>query len=395
MGATRAGSICAAIVATVAAWNVALESAQAQFSPWPQFRPFWAPYPSGRYKRHHRDADSGPREKATAHETAKGPLQLVVSIADQEISVYDDGELIARSPVSTGVTDHPTPLGVFSVISKQRWHRSNIYSDAPMPYMQRITWSGIALHAGVLPGHPASHGCIRMKTDFAIRLWHLTRRGARVIIAPNDVRPIEIANPHLPQSISKVADVAPRTAAVISDNAMSDVVGMPAMPTSADDPPQATSQPPRSSRKPAPVSVLVSRKSNKLFVRQGYTPLFETPVTIRDPEEPLGTHVFTLMRAHSGDGAFRWTVMSIPEGAPRTPQRANRRPKSASKQMMGAFPPEPSTENANAALDRIEMPPEAMERISELLIPGSSLIVSDHGISNETGSDTDFIVETR
>src|SRR5712671_6843194 len=95
------------------------------------------------------------------------------------------------------ISPTPAPLGVFSVISKQRWHRSNIYSAAPMPYMQRITWSGIALHAGVVPGHPASHGCIRLKNDFAVRLWHLTKRGTRVIIAHGDVQPVEITNPHL------------------------------------------------------------------------------------------------------------------------------------------------------------------------------------------------------
>ena len=135
--------------------------------------------------------------KTKSQEVAKGPLQIIISIADQRISVYDDGTLIARSSVSTGVQGHPTPVGVFSVIGKELWHRSNIYSAAPMPYMQRITWSGIALHAGVLPGHPASHGCIRLANDFAIRLWHLTKRGTRVIIARHDVHPVQIASPRL------------------------------------------------------------------------------------------------------------------------------------------------------------------------------------------------------
>ena len=127
--------------------------------------------------------------KPKSEEVAKGPLQIIISIADQRISVYDYGTLIARSSVSTGVPGHPTPIGVFSVIGKELWHRSNIYSAAPMPYMQRITWSGIALHAGALPGYPASHGCIRLANDFAIRLWHLTKRGTRVIIARHDVHP--------------------------------------------------------------------------------------------------------------------------------------------------------------------------------------------------------------
>jgi hypothetical protein len=136
-------------------------------------------------------------QKPKSQEVVKGPLQIIISIADQKISVYDDGALIARSSVSTGVQGHPTPLGVFSVIGKELWHRSNIYSAAPMPYMQRITWSGIALHAGALPGRPASHGCIRLAKDFAIRLWHLTKRGTRVIIAPNNVDPVQIANPRV------------------------------------------------------------------------------------------------------------------------------------------------------------------------------------------------------
>jgi hypothetical protein len=346
----------------------------------------------------HADARGGRSERTVESietRSAGEPIMAIVSLSNQRITVYDANGWILRAPVSSGSKGRETPAGIFSIIQKNAEHYSNLYDDAYMPHMQRITWSGIALHAGVLPGYPASHGCIRMKTDFAIRLWHLTRRGTRVIIAPNDVRPVEIANPHLPQFKPKVADTPPKTAAVIPDNAMSDVVGMPALPTSAEEPPQVTSQRPVPGRKPAALSILVSRKSNKLYVRQGFKPLFEAPVTIRDPEEPLGTHVLTLMRSQRDDGALRWTVMSIPEGAPREPQRASRRSRPAGKHMVEAGPSEPSPENANAALDRIEMPADAVERLAELLTPGSSLIVSDHGISNETGSDTDFIVETR
>ena len=172
------------------------------------------------HKHQHRHTKSELAKKAAPQDTPKGPLQIIISIADQQISLYDNGALIARSSVSTGVQGHPTPLGVFSVISKERWHRSNIYSGAPMPYMQRITWSGIALHAGVVPGHPASHGCIRLTNDFAIRLWHLTRRGTRVIIARDDVRPVEIANSHLFVSKPKAASVSPEslTVTVAGDN---------------------------------------------------------------------------------------------------------------------------------------------------------------------------------
>src|ERR1700722_7550405 len=178
--------------------------AHAQFLFWPQFTSWPGHYSPFKEKHHHRPTNSELAKNVRPEDAPQGPLQIIISIADQRVSLFDNGTLIARSSVSTGTRGHPTPLGVFSVISKQRWHRSNIYSAAPMPYMQRITWSGIALHAGVVPGHPASHGCIRLKNDFAVRLWRLTKRGTRVIIAHDDVQPVEITNPHLfkPKAIS-------------------------------------------------------------------------------------------------------------------------------------------------------------------------------------------------
>src|SRR5216683_7058718 len=143
--------------------------AHAQFLFWPQYT-FWpGHYAPFKHKHHHRQRNSESAKNARPEDAPKGPLQIIISIADQRVLLFDNGALIARSSVSTGTQGHPTPLGVFSVISKQRWHRSNIYSAAPMPYMQRITWSGIALHAGVVPGHPASHGCIRLPEEFAVK----------------------------------------------------------------------------------------------------------------------------------------------------------------------------------------------------------------------------------
>lgn len=126
-----------------------------------------------------------------------GPLLVTVSIEKQRLNLYDEGVSIAETPVSTGIKGRETPLGVFSVLQKEQWHRSNLYDDAPMPYMQRLTWDGIALHGGVVPRYPASHGCVRMPEKFAIRLWRTTQRGARVIIAQNDVKPIDITHPLL------------------------------------------------------------------------------------------------------------------------------------------------------------------------------------------------------
>src|SRR6202051_1530347 len=187
-----------------AAFMLSAGIAHAQFLFWPQDRSSWGDHAPFGHKPEHRHTKSELAKNARPEAPPKGPLQIIISIADQRVSLFDNGALIARSSVSTGTQGHPTPLGVFSVISKQRRHRSNIYSAAPIPYMQRITWSGIALHAGIVPGHPASHGCIRLKNDFAIRLWHLTKRGTRVIIAHDDVQPVEISNPHLfkPKAVS-------------------------------------------------------------------------------------------------------------------------------------------------------------------------------------------------
>ncbi|MFL5065374.1 MAG: L,D-transpeptidase [Xanthobacteraceae bacterium] len=401
MCAANVGSIRATIVTAFAVCLLTAGTAEAQFLLWPQYRSWWGNHAPFRHKHPHRHRKPQLAKKTQAEDAPKGPLHIIISIADQRISVYDDGALIARSSVSTGVPRHPTPLGVFSVISKKRWHRSNLYSDAPMPYMQRITWSGIALHAGVLPGYPASHGCIRLKNDFAIRLWHLTKRRTRVIIAPDDTRPVEIANARLFVAPPKAASGPPESRAVIADNAIVAAAAMHAPSTpDADTQPVTSSQVPGSAaaavapRKVIPISILVSRKLSRLLVRRGSTPLFDSPVKIQNPEEPLGTHVFTVMGTQNEDAALRWTVVSIPEGSPRAPERPTTRRKSPAQHMETILPAS-SPDQANMALDRIQMPPDVVERIFELLTPGSSLIVSDYGISKETGNDTDFIVVTQ
>jgi hypothetical protein len=150
-----------------------------------------------------------PRRQARRHpakktdtigkESAKpqGPLIIAISIEKQNLRIYDANGFFAESPVSTGMRGHTTPMGVFSVIQKQKLHHSNIYSGAPMPYMQRITWSGIAIHAGVLPGYPASHGCIRMPMAFAIKMWNWTKMGARVVVTPGEMSPASFSHPLL------------------------------------------------------------------------------------------------------------------------------------------------------------------------------------------------------
>ena len=368
-----------------------------------------------------------------------GPLHIVISIDAQRASLYAGGTLVRQSSISSGTPEYPTPMGVFSILQKNRHHVSNIY-HVPMPFMQRITWSGIALHQGPLPGYPASHGCIRLPLDFAELLWKTTRIGARVIVARPETAPVEIAHPRLaafapkPALDSPVADqpadrraemILIRTAqsigpgnVVIDAPKVFDGNGGTTPPVRSDAKGAAgslnatkpnegvtlTSPPPpaapvQAARRPGPVSVLVSRKDGKLYVRQAAEPLFDTPITIRDAHEPFGTHVFTAMELAKDGADTRWTVVSIPSTYPRDTQPTTRNDRNERKQRKGrpvqtavVYPPLPG---AGAVLDRIEIPQEVVDRIAPLLTAGASLIISDNGISGETGRGTDFIVLTR
>ncbi|WBL82011.1 L,D-transpeptidase [Bradyrhizobium xenonodulans] len=173
---------------------------------------YWSDYSDGSYSSRQERHPDIPRQKPQKRGVAgkkeivaekeagtkpQGPLVIVVSVERQKVTVYDTNGVFAESPVSTGMKGHSTPMGVFSIIQKHKFHHSNIYSGAPMPYMQRITWSGVAMHAGVLPGYPASHGCIRMPMSFAMKMWNWTRMGARVIVTPGQMSPQNVSHPLL------------------------------------------------------------------------------------------------------------------------------------------------------------------------------------------------------
>src|ERR1700761_2381291 len=201
--AARGRFCCAAIVTASIAVGVASQASAATYY-WNDSEPgIVSPdqsAPPRRQKaRHNQDKAAEKANKAAEKESAKpqGPLLLAVSLNKQQLKVYDSNGLFTQTSVSTGMKGHATPMGVFSVIQKQKFHRSNIYSNAPMPFMQRITWSGIALHAGVLPGYPASHGCIRMPPGFAVKMYGLTRMGARVFVTPGEVAPSSFEHPLL------------------------------------------------------------------------------------------------------------------------------------------------------------------------------------------------------
>jgi hypothetical protein len=428
----------------------------------------------------HAGAASGRNERAVASVESRivgepvEPIMAIVSLRDQRITVYDAKGWILRAPVSSGQKGRETPAGIFSVIEKQAEHYSNLYDDAYMPHMQRITWSGIALHGGPLPGHPASHGCVRMPYDFATRLFDMTKLGMRVIVAPSDVAPVEIVHPALFPARPRAGTIAAARAAEAdeaaskADQARLDVVrasqetaraamrvaenlklraaaqltvadqavtpaGSAEAKEQAEDAKskaaarageletqwtaaKAELQPKfdavasareaavmaenarvvaaEAARKAAldldPVSVFISRKTQRLYVRQAFQPILEIPVTIRDAHRPIGTHVFTAIERTGSDDDIRWSVVSLNGGQdsgadePHGPTRGRR---TESVEPMATDPG-----GAKAALDRIAIPQDALDRIAGIASPRSSLIISDEALSSETGKDTEFVV---
>ena len=407
--------------------------------------------------------------------SAGEPVMAIVSLRSQRITVYDAKGWILRAPVSSGTKGRETPAGIFSVIQKVEEHYSNLYDDAFMPHMQRITWSGIALHGGVLPGRPASHGCIRLPFDFAEQLFDASARGMRVIVAPGDVAPVEFAHPLLFQpkpgaaalaaTRTTEAQEATRKAAearLAAGTALGEATQARAPVRTAENlkrraeaqlaaaetklgagmPPEAKEQAEdtkaqavakiaelqlqwdvanvdlqlkldavTSAREAAaaaetaraaaaeaarqiarelqPVSVLISRKTQRLYVRQAFEPVFESPVTIADPDRPIGTHVFTAGERTADDASLRWSVVSLRGGRPPSstiePQERTR----GSGRDVEPVPANP--DSAKAALDRITIPQDALNRIAGIA-PRSSLIVTDEPLSSETGKGTEFVV---
>ena len=475
---------------------------------------------------------------------SSSPLIAVVSIGRQRVTIHDKAGVVAQSPISSGRSGFETPQGVFSIIEKKEEHFSNIYDDAEMPFMQRITWSGVALHAGNLPGYPASHGCIRLPYSFAQRLFGMTRINTRVVVVPGETVPMSFAHPALfqpklaetqpeepqaqpPTSLTPPASPIPRAAdpaeapmmlgarlmkplaplaeptsglpvvkavvtpleaaraeraatveratatakaadaarlahkakltevakaqrAVFTTQAserqldqrakllerqialarteeqiekareahtraleaaaaatLAATEAKSALPLRQEEARQAADAIKAADKARAeaqaaaaaahrltdPISVFVSRKTGRVYLRQGRHPVADLPVQIADPQRPIGTLVFTAMESTKGGHGLNWNVVIV-EAPNQAPQSQPAKGKGAN-QSAQARPAAPDTRLATAALDRISFPPQALARITPYVQPGSSLVVSDLGPSVETGQGTDFVVLTK
>lgn len=451
------------------------------------------------------------REEYVQSRPAGAPVVAVVSLGRQRVTVYDADGWIMRAPVSSGQTGYETPAGIYSILQRKVEHFSNLYDDAAMPFMQRLTWSGIALHAGALPGYPASHGCVRMPHGFAERLFDVTRLGMRVIVMRDDIGPADIshpvlfkpasgepsavmgpsvvgpsvvalsADPRLPAphqslrsiaaakaaeveaaskrlELARVAAAAKYKEAARANKALRTAQGLktraeahlrdverrlesstePAALAQAEglkakalaklsetqaqlEAVQAEVQPildevaqmreaalaaqrakaaaeedaREAKRKIAPISVFISRATQRLYVRQALQPLFESEVTIANPNAPLGTYVFAALAYVNDETDLRWSAVSMYGGLHASQAQSNGQ--LANGQLHRGPAPVAEAHKTNigevrAALDRISIPQATIDRISEIVSPGSALIVSDESLSRETGQATEFIV---
>ncbi|MBB4954244.1 peptidoglycan hydrolase-like protein with peptidoglycan-binding domain [Agrobacterium vitis] len=382
-------------------------------------------------------------------------LQIIVSKASQTLTVYDGDKVIATSRVSTGKEGHTTPSGIFSIIQKAKYHESNLYSNAPMPWMQRITWSGVALHqSGSVPNHPASHGCVRLPAEFARKLYGMTTLGAQVIITDAPVTPVAVSHPFLftpkrPQdgplllSDAKLrAGSAPSTTKPV-EVAM---IELPA-PEKLATPTPANTSPLRiliTYRGPEQIvrdaqtllqtlgfetggvdgqtgpqtrdairgfkrwksldmkGALITPEFLKalytsadtpepprghLYVRQNFKPLFDAPVTIAEPDQPLGTYFLDVTAIHRQAGTATWQALTLDDAQHQRPQTSI----ITVGTQDGKASPATDTAGLSAVLDRISVADDVRARIESAMTIGTSLTITDHGIGQETGEGTDFI----
>jgi peptidoglycan hydrolase-like protein with peptidoglycan-binding domain len=382
-----------------------------------------------------------------------GSLQVIVSKSKQTLAVYENGELVATSKVSTGKPGHGTPSGIFSILEKRKYHESNIYSAAPMPFMQRLTWSGIALHEGKVPNYPASHGCVRLPSAFAKSLYQMTKRGAHVIISDAAVVPERIQHPTLLQPKQApsdgnllLSDVQLRPA---NFDASLKIVEVAVNETTGSVTPERVRE-----KDPAPIRVLITRRGERekimdvqaLLTRLGFdagTPdghagdmtlsaingykrwkglktngpllsdafmdaLYESAgeaeapngqIMVRQDFKPLFEAPIHIRDPHVALGTHFFEATNVDRAAGTAEWNGltldNYLPAAARKRLGIDIDAPEGYDRLSLVLDRIDLPADVRERLGEQLSTGSSITVSDLSHALETGLGTDFITITK
>ena len=268
----------------------------------------------------------------------EGPLLIVASTTEQVAYVYRNGIRIARSSVSTGRPGHPTPTGVFTILEKEVHHTSSIYKGAEMPYMERVTWGGIALHAGNLPGYPDSHGCVRLPLEFSKLLFGVTMKGATVIIANEHSAPAETVHPGLFFTESG-EESEPEAAGKFAWNPEKSASG--------------------------PVSLLVSSADKTLYVYRNGVEIGRAGMPNSNDASPLNNRVFSALSGTDTQGHVRWVEVTVP---------------GKDKSSQGLF----------AAAQKSQLPADFLAKAKEVITPGATIIFTDKPVDPTTQSAPGF-----
>lgn len=282
-----------------------------------------------------------------------GPVVVIVNVPDQIAYVYRNGIRIGQSTVSTGRPGHATPTGVFTILEKQTMHHSNLYDSAPMPYMQRLTWGGVCLHAGGLPGYPSSHGCVHLPLEFAKLLYGVTDRGTTVVIADGHSAPADVLHPTIlePTDVPGQTPQAPLTGTPGAEYAW--------------DPARAPE---------GPLSILISQADARAYVYRNGIEIGSAALRIADANPPLVHAVYTMLEG-TGSGpsilvpgrpSHRWMRVDLldPNGQVATPDPA----------------------------ERVHLPPAFAAALYDALAPGTTLLVTDRAVTAETTGSSGFVV---
>jgi hypothetical protein len=291
-----------------------------------------------------------------AEAVTTGPVVMVVSITEQRAYVYRNGILIGATTVSTGRPGHPTPTGVFTVLQKQKEHRSTIYDGAPMPYMERLTWGGVALHAGGLPGYPESHGCIHLPSEFARRLFEISPGGMTVVIGTEATEPERVAHPGYLAPVKFVGGQP--------------VARDPLAPTEADrwEPELSPS---------GPVSIVLSQGSQRMVVYRNGIEIGRARLIVSG-DAPLVDHALVLTEGASSvpnpyvpdPGKFRWLRIGVP-----------------------GHMDEAGTQVDPVAVARINLPPDFVARLNGILTPGATVFVTHESLYPQTSGPIVQVVD--
>ena len=385
--------------------------------------------------------------------TLEGPLQIMVSKDLQELKIYDGGVVVATSRVSTGKAGHSTPTGIFSILEKKRSHFSNIYDNAPMPFMQRLTWSGIALHASnSVPSYPASHGCVRLPNDFAKTLFSITRRGGHVLITDRETTPQRVVH----DLLFKPSVVVPDTP-LLADAGLRPALieaGGKSVEVAMTEPKPETLPPVVEKTEQDPIRILITRRGEREMLFDLQTLLNSLGYDAGVPDGGHGRMTVAAIRGFQLAEGLKEDGMVTPDllaavyakagkGTPpngqilvrqkfkplveepitiREPEIAlgthfliarevdadkgkaewygvsmdNQLSPATLKRLGISIESDASAPDAlTKTLDRLDIPAEMRARISSLMGEGASLSISDTGLGPETGNGTDFITLTR